>query len=49
LVKELVDRLTGKDMAVTYEFNNLKSIYQKHLVLAVRSLRVLSGKRMTNL
>jgi hypothetical protein len=24
LVKELVDKLTGKDMAVTYEFNNLE-------------------------
>ena len=24
LIKELVDKLTGKDMAVTYEFNNLE-------------------------
>jgi hypothetical protein len=24
LVKELVDKLTGKDMAVTYEFSNLE-------------------------
>ena len=24
LIKELVDKLTGKDMAATYEFNNLE-------------------------
>jgi hypothetical protein len=24
LIKELVDKLTGKDMAVTYDFNNLE-------------------------
>jgi protein subunit release factor B len=24
LIKELVDKMTGKDMAVTYEFNNLE-------------------------
>ena len=24
LIKELVDKLTGKDMAVTYEFSNLE-------------------------
>ena len=24
LIKELVDKLTGKDMAVTYEFDNLE-------------------------
>ncbi len=24
MIKEFVDKLTGKDMAVTYEFNNLE-------------------------
>jgi hypothetical protein len=24
LIKELVDKITGKDIAVTYEFNNLE-------------------------
>jgi hypothetical protein len=26
LIKELVDKLTGKDMAVTYEFKNLEIV-----------------------